>query len=59
MDFELNSMLLMDTRCENGLSGDDFRHFFLNYNFKSSFWDTYKYVSVEDSVENFAVQHGS
>lgn len=38
----------MDTRCENGLSGDGFRHFFLNYNFKSSFWDTYKYVSKED-----------
>lgn len=46
MDFELNSVLFMDARCGNGLSGDEFRHFFLNYSFESSVWDTFKYVGV-------------
>lgn len=44
MEFGLNSELLMDVRCGNGLSGDELRHFFLNYNFKSSVWDTFKYL---------------
>lgn len=44
MEFELNSGLLVDARCGNGLSGDELRHFFLNYSFKSSVWDTFKYL---------------
>lgn len=57
MDFELNSVLFMDARCGNGLSRDEFWHFFLNYSFKSSVWDTFKCVCV--FVENFAVRHGN
>lgn len=44
MEFGLNSELLMDVRCGDGLSGDELRRFFLNYNFKSSVWDTFKYL---------------
>lgn len=44
MEFELNSELLMDARCGNGLSGDELRHFFLSYSFKSSVWDTFKHL---------------
>lgn len=44
MDFELNSVLFVDARWGNRLSGDEFRHFFLNYSFKTSVWDTFKYV---------------
>lgn len=36
MDFEVNSVLFVNARCGNGLSGDEFRHFFLNYSLKSS-----------------------
>lgn len=44
MEFELNSELLVDARCGNGLSGDELRHLFLNYSFKNSVWDTFKYL---------------
>lgn len=36
MDFEVNPALFVNAGCGNGLSADEFRHFFLNYSLKSS-----------------------
>lgn len=58
MEFGLNSGLLMDVRCGNGLSGDELRLFFLNYNFKSSVWDTFKCLGCGVYTENVEVQYG-
>lgn len=58
MEFELNSELFVDARCGNGLSGDELRHFFLNYSFKSSVWDTLSIWGSRVYIENFEVQYG-
>lgn len=60
MEFELNSELLMDARYGNGLSEDELRHFFLNYSFKSTVSDTFKYLGPgRVYIENFGVQYGN
>lgn len=57
MELELNSELLMDARCGNGLSADELRHFFLNYSFRVQFGILLSIWAGGIYVENFEVRY--